>query len=130
MKKLVIFILGILVGVAITLIVAGVAVSNNKDGLTFFERPGECLSTQPFEVMQVVGDNFALAHEVEYNSVFGRYMPTDLLVLVTNDDGEYYYDEQIIKIPKGKCMRQVGVYKYRTKMELDKTVPNVKIMDK
>ena len=48
MKKLVIFILGILVGVAITLIVAGVAVSNNKDGLTFFERPGECLSTQPF----------------------------------------------------------------------------------
>ena len=80
--------------------------------------------------MQVVGDNFALAHEVEYNSVFGRYMPTDLLVLVTNDDGEYYYDEQIIKIPKGKCMRQVGVYKYRTKMELDKTVPIVKIMDK
>ena len=47
-----------------------------------------------------------------------------------NDNGEYYYDEQIIKVPKGKCMRQVGIYKYQAKSGIEKTVPIVMLMNK
>ncbi len=132
MKNWICFLLGFISGIVFTfiatiVIASGSSASNN--GMTFFEQPGECLDAKAFEVMQVLDSNYALAHEIKWNYVLERYVPTDLLVLVTNDNGEYYYDDQIIKIPKGKCMRQVGIYKYQTRMEIEKTVPIVKIMD-
>ena len=42
----------------------------------------------------------------------------------------HYYDDQVIEVPKGMCMRQVGIYKYQTRMKIDKTVPIVKLMSK
>ena len=132
MKKWIVFLLGFISGIVLTfiaLIVIGTATTINNR-MTIFEQPGECLSTNDFEVMQVVDDGCALAHEVKWDSFLEGYMPTDLLVLVINDNGEYYYDDQIIKVPAGKCMRQVGIYKYPTKMEIEKTVPIVKLMDK
>ena len=96
--------------------------------MTFFEQPGECLSTYQFEVLQAIGNNYALAYEQVWG--YSGYINTDLLVLITNDNGDYYYDKQVIKIPKGKCMRQIGVYKYQAKSEIWKTVPIVKLMDK
>ena len=80
--------------------------------------------------MQVIGNDCALAYEVEWNSFSKSYREKDLLVLVINDNGEYYYDDQIIKVPQGMCMRQVGIYKYSTKMNIEKTVPIVMMMDK
>lgn len=130
MKKGIVFLLGFLAGIVFTFVVViGVAGSSkaNDNGITMFEQPGECLSVNRFEVMQTIGDNYALAYEQE--KYFNNYGATDLLVLVTNDNGEFYYDNQIIEVPKGKCMRQVGVYKYQTKAEIWKTVPIVKIMD-
>ena len=53
-----------------------------------------------------------------------------LLVVVTNDNGEYYYDDQIIEVPQGMCMSQVGIYRYQTRMDMEKTVPIVKLMSK
>ena len=50
-------------------------------------------------------------------------------MLVTNDNGELYYDDQVIEVPKGKCMRQIGVYEYQTKSENWKTVPIVQLMN-
>jgi hypothetical protein len=40
-----------------------------------------------------------------------------------------YYDDQVIKVPEGKCMRQIGVYEYQTRMETIKTVPIVQVMN-
>lgn len=57
-------------------------------------------------------------------------MPGELTVLITNDSGEYYYDDQIIKTTKTKCFKQVGIYKYNTRAGIEKTVPIVKLMDK
>ena len=37
---------------------------------------------------------------------------------------------RIVKVPEDKVARQVGVYQYETKAEMDKTVPIVRIMDK
>ena len=137
MKKWVVFLLGLISGVVLTLVTMvilamGANTNANNNGVTLFDQPGECLNAKAFEVMQVVDNNHALAHEVEWNDVLERYMQTGsgLLVLVTNDNGEYYYDDQIIEIPQGMCMRQVGIYRYQTRMDMEKTVPIVKLMSK
>lgn len=132
MKKWLVFLLGFISGIVFTFVTALVigGSSNTDSDITLFEQPGECLSVNRFEVLQAVGDNYALAYEQEYDSYIEDYRSTDLLVLVTNDNGEYYYDEQVIDIPDGKCMRQIGIYKYQSKAEVWKTVPVVKIMDK
>lgn len=137
MKNGLVFLLGFISGIIFTFVMMLYVVKQSVDevvekvdnGMTFFEQPGDCVSTNQFEVMQVLDDNYALAYEQKYEEYLG-YMRTDLLVLVTNDEGIYYYDEQTIKVPKGKCMRQVGIYKYQTKLEDWKTVPIVKLMDK
>ncbi|MCH5176240.1 MAG: hypothetical protein J1F40_10170 [Prevotellaceae bacterium] len=149
MKKWLVFLLGFIAGIVFTFIVAFFIGRSNKgdnnveqvvedeivaadNGMTFFAQPGECLSTNDFEVLQVIEDGGALAQEVKWEPYIEGYIPTnsDLLVFVINDDGEYYYDGQIIKVPQGKCMRQVGIYKYLTQGGFEKTVPIVKIMDK
>ena len=136
MKKWTVFLIGFILGIVLTFVILFVIgvhtskTSKTNNRVTIFEQPGECLSTNNFEVMQVIEDGCALAHEVTWNSILERYTSTDLLVLVINDNEEYYYDDQIIKVPKGKCMRQVGIYRYPTKMEIEKTVPIVKLMDK
>jgi hypothetical protein len=137
MKKWVVFLLGLISGVVLTLVTMvilamGANTNANNNGVTLFDQPGECLNAKAFEVMQVVDNNHALAHEVEWNDVLERYVQTGLglLVLVTNDNGEYYYDNQIIEVPQGMCMRQVGIYRYQTRMDMEKTVPIVKLMSK
>lgn len=137
MKKWVVFLLGMIAGGVLTLVVMvilamGANTNANNNGVTLFDQPGECLNAKAFEVMQVVDNNHALAHEVEWDDVLERYMQTGsgLLVLVTNDNGEYYYDDQIIEVPQGMCMRQVGIYRYQTRMDMEKTVPIVKLMSK
>lgn len=134
MKKFVVFLLGMISGIVLTFVamtVLAIGANTSSYGMTFFDESGECLSIKSFEVMQVVDDNHALAHEVEWNEVLRRYVPTDLLVLLTNDNGEYYYDDQIIEVPQGMCMRQIGIYKYQTiKEDIYKTVPIVKLMSK
>lgn len=124
MKKWVIFVLGFIAGAVFlffVLLIIGKS-SSNDNGMTYFEKPGKCISKKDFEVMQVVGEGYALAREKK-GYVGG------ILVLVTNENGELYYDDQVIKVPEGKCMRQIGVYEYQTRMETIKTVPIVQIMN-
>ena len=76
----------------------------------------------------MIGVGYALAEErLEISNEIT--IPGNLLVLVTNDNGELYYDDQVIEVPKGKCMRQIGVYEYQTKSENWKTVPIVQLMN-
>lgn len=96
MKKWVAFLLGFIAGIVFTFVVAFIIAGSsnaNDNRMTFFEQPGECLSRNNFEVMQVVGNGCALAHEVKWDSFLEKYRSTDLLVLVINDNGEYYYDD-------------------------------------
>ena len=130
MKKWVIFVLGFIAGAVFlffVLLIIG-KTSSNDNGMTYFEKPGKCISTKDFKVFQVIGEGYALAEEIlELSSGISR--PGNLLVLVTNENGELYYDDQIIEVPKGKCMRQIGVYEYQTKSENWKTVPIVQVMN-
>lgn len=130
MKKWVIFVLGFIAGAVFlffVLLIIGKS-SSNDNGMTYFEKPGKCISTKDFKVFQVIGEGCALAEErLELSSGISR--PGNLLVLVTNENGELYYDDQIIEVPEGKCMRQIGVYEYQTKSENWKTVPIVQLMN-
>lgn len=124
MKKWIVFVLGFVSGMVflfLVLLIIGKSSATNE-GMTYFEKPGKCISTKDFEVMQVVGEGYALAREKK-GYVGG------ILVLVTNENGELYYDDQVIKVPEGKCMRQIGVYEYQTRMETIKTVPIVQVMN-
>lgn len=125
MKKMSIFIGGLITGIILTIGVSLFFASNDSisDNPQFFETPGECVTKNNLEVFQVLNDDYALASEV-----IGGFS-TSLVVLISNPEGNSFYDEQKIIIPKGKCARQIGVYKYRTKSEIDKTVPVVQIME-
>ncbi|MBR5332538.1 MAG: hypothetical protein IKV32_04495 [Muribaculaceae bacterium] len=124
-KRWVIYALGIVSGIVLTFFSFYLISScSSNNGVTYFENPGECISSNSLKVFQVLSDGVALANEIE-----GEYdISTGVVVLLINDEGKYYYDDQVIKIPAGKCARQVGVYTYTTKMEIEKTVPIVKIM--
>ncbi len=71
------------------------------------------------KIFQTLRPNVALATS-------GKY-PDEILALLVNHDGDLYYDSRKIKIPPGKCARQIGTYQYETKAEVLKTVPAVAI---
>lgn len=105
---------------AILLGVIAVFKSDGANGVTLFENPGECISADEFRVIQVLGWGDALA-------TAGRFV-SGTTVLFLAEDG-VYYDDQIIKIPHGKCAKQVGTFRYRTNADRSKTVPVVRILD-
>ena len=127
MKKFLIFLAGFISGAAVllgVLLLIAKGVENNSSriqGLTLFEQPGEVMTAKSYEVLQVVDGGNALANaESSYDTYFG------MVVLFLADENTNYYDDQIIKVPQGKCVRQVGTYQYPTKNGY-KTVPAVKI---
>jgi hypothetical protein len=127
MKKFLLFVGGLVTGVVLTILVAVLVNAANQPndgipGLKVFSEKGECIPTSgEMEVMQVLTPNVALAHT-------GDFLYDDrILVLLINYDGNTYYDEQKIKIPSGKCARQIGTYQYTARNEMVKTVPAVVI---
>ena len=103
--------------------------SGHDDGTTWFEKPGDIIDIEAFEVFQVLGENVALVHgnSREYSSM---EVFTGAVYLLTNEDGKYYYDDEVVKVPDGKVARQVGIYQYQTKSDFGKTVPIIQIMSK
>jgi len=124
MKKIWVFILGIITGIVLTILFA-VIVTNSSNGgrrgLNIFEQPGECLiKKSSLEVFQVLEPAVALT---TIKDDFGS-----AVYLLVNNEGKTYYDDQVIKLPSGKCFKQIGTYQYPTKDERIKTVPVVQIL--
>ena len=131
MSKTITFICGIVAGIVLTFVglyiygrVEGTINNQDMEGVTMFEAPGDVMHTDGFKVFQVVATNGALCKTKEDGYYLG---PVCMLI---NMDGKYYYDEEIITVPKGKVARQVGIYQYTTRKDFGKTVPIVQIMDK
>jgi hypothetical protein len=129
MKSFLSFIAGLVVGAG--LIIAIGYISGNQaaepdNGITIFENEGERIGTESiYKVIQVV-DGGALAIEI-YDEL---WMPTELAVLFWDESGNGFYDNQVITVPKGKCIRQLGLYRYINKDNISKTVPVVAIRNK
>ena len=74
------------------------------------------------KVFQALGDGFALAMGDEWYS-------SDLIVLLCNSEEKPYHDNQNVIASKGECFRQIGIYKYKSKDKMNRTVPVVMLMD-
>lgn len=135
MKKIWIYLLGVLTGIVIaviTLMIIGAVMNAKNDpgarmsnGMTFFEEQGDIVEPSSVKVFQALGDGAALAHCKGNNS----YVYGDPTVLLYNEEGIPYYDDQIVNASAGKCFRQVGIYRYSSRMG-DRTVPIVMLLGK
>ena len=96
-------------------------------GIVIFDKKGDVIEEKSLKVMQVIGEDAALVHGKEKDDNYDMYLGS--IYLITNYEQKYYYDEQIINIPAGKVLRQIGIYNYLTRMDMKKTVPIVMIMD-
>jgi hypothetical protein len=93
--------------------------------INLFDEPAECVSTSDFKIEEVIDEYYAIADEVEYNTVLKKYYSKYAIkVVIKSEEKNKYFDEQIIKMPAGKCMRQIGVY-----TKYSNTYPVVKISE-
>lgn len=142
MKKWMIFVGGVVTGIVVTLLFAVLYTSSQADSsetlpeeeteqtedndFKFFDEPGEVINEPSVKVFQVLAKDAALVNG--YNKEIDEYL--GMVYLLVNKDNQYYYDDQIVKAPKGKVFRQVGIYRYPTKNDNVKTVPVILLMNK
>ena len=123
-----IFSIGVLAGVILTIALAFIinAINNEtfNSGVTLYEEPGQRILYDSFEVFQVLEDGSALAWENETR--FGH----ELLVLLPPRNGSTYYDNQIVNVPNGQVVREIGSYRYISGQNIVKTVPIVDFFKK
>lgn len=99
-------------------------VDKRNDKMTLFDEPGECISRKDFEVQEVLPSGDAVAMEI--NKIISDCIFTsDLKVLILADEDSHFYNHQIIKMPKGKCARQIGTYKYEEFGDYREIIPIV-----
>ena len=145
-KNILIFAGGFICGIIALLIFQFALDSRNKDalsGLKLSDKKGECITTNNAKVIQVVSLNAALAVQLnkkikldkDLGFLSGVIDMADMAIsaaegkvmLVLGDESQAFYDNEEIKIPKGKCFRKAGIYQYETKDNDWKTIPAVKI---
>lgn len=136
MKKIWVYLLGVLTGIVFTigiLVIISVVIDAKNDprigatnGMSFFETPGDVIEPSSVKVFQALGDGTALA--VCKEDRYYGYGTT--VVLLYNEEETPYYDEQVVNAKRGMCFRQIGIYRYPAKNGNDKTVPIVMLMDK
>lgn len=130
MKKFGIFLLGTIVGIFLTFFV-GVILNNmdeidnpyNVSGLSMLSEKGNCIATGDIRIFQTLANGIALAHS-DKDSGAALLLGKGVFLLL-DKNGKLFYDDEKIKIPAKKCAKQIGVYTYETKAELQKTVPAV-----
>lgn len=91
----------------------------------WFDDPGEVINEPSFQVFQVWSPTEALVRDKgNYTTLYGG-----TIYLIIDNNGNFY-DDQIIRVPKGKEVRRVGTVRYPTPKETTKTVPVIQIMDR
>ena len=129
MKKGLVFFLGLIMGSILTLGILSVLEASSEENISMFSSPGETLNLRSFEIFQVLPDGSALANSSEKaKSQYPFY--SDPVVLFLAEDEVTYYDGQIIEVPSKKVVRQVGTFRYKSKMGMVKTVPIVQLFNK
>ena len=124
MKNWGLFLGGVVTGIILTFVFAFAITrctnGNNGTpvlGVTDFEKPGQIINEKSVEVLQVISDNAALV-KGEGTRISEDFEPLydGPVYLLRNFDGKYYYDDEIIKLPKDKVFRQTGMYKYHSQL--------------
>lgn len=98
-----------------------------SEGLILSEFKGPILRNREFRVFQVQAGNDAALLKVISRDNDVWFDDSDIVLLLYNSSDELHYDGEIIKIPEGKCARQVGVFQYRGKSKKLITVRAIRI---
>lgn len=127
-KFILTYVAGIVTGCVLLFVIGCIINAKNssaeKKDIVMFDSPRNAVPGKSFKVVQVLPDGNALARiDNVYDDNFG------VVVLFLGDESTSYYDDQKIEIPKGKVAKQIGNYSYMSRMNIEKTVPVVKIMD-
>ena len=127
-KFILTYVAGIVTGCVLLFLIGCIINAKNssaeKEDIVMFDSPRNAVPGKSFKVVQVLPDGNALARiDNVYDDNFG------IVVLFLGDESTSYYDDQKIEIPKGKVAKQIGNYSYMSRMNIEKTVPVVKIMD-
>lgn len=127
-KFILTYVAGIVTGCVLLFVIGCIINAKNssaqKEDIVMFDSPHNAVPGKSFKVVQVLPDGNALASvDNVYDDNFG------VVVLFLGDESTSYYDDQKIEIPKGKVAKQIGNYSYMSRMNIEKTVPVVKIMD-
>ena len=93
-------------------------------GVTFLDEPIPFTGARNFRILQVVFNNGALA-ESEETVAYGSPRYSEPIVLIVSSTENSFYDDQIVKAPKGSKVLQVGTYNYKTGIGW-KTVPIIR----
>lgn len=144
MNKIYIFIGGFVAGVVLTAAVAlgiyfyktpntqpapeTVTETETEDapqGVNIFDEPGEIINEKSFKVFQVIAQDAALVR----GKGSGYKLYVGPVYLLVNDEKKYYYDDEVVNVPKGKVVRQIGIYQYPTRDDRYKTVPIIEFLD-
>ena len=97
---------------------------------TMFDEPRGCVTSNNLKVEIILDGKYVIAEELDPEmESYGFLLPSGVTVVFIDEDNSYYTD-QVVKVPHGKCARQIGVYKSDHYKYNDKTLPIVKIMDK
>ena len=127
MKKGLIFFFGMIAGAVLTvLILALIGMAKDSGG----DNSGQTMPLKSFRVFQVLPNGTALAESSEKDKVKYSFEYGDPIVLLLAAENSAYYDDQVIKVPAGKVVRQVGTYRYETQNDFVKTVPIISFLDK
>lgn len=94
--------------------------ANRNPKITYLSETGDIIEGRSFKVGRV--DDYGSARANAYSG-YDMYFGTEV-IFEANEESSYY-DGQIIRIPQGKCLRQIGVYKSTLE-----TLPVVAIFDK
>lgn len=140
MSKGLIYFLGILTGIILSIGFLGIQKGESADtkgteqqaklpeGVTMLEEPVPFTEAKSFEIMQVVFEDAALASSESRMPYTGSICYSDPIVLIVADQKNTFYDKQIVKCPKDCKVMQVGTYQYQTKMSW-KTVPIIRFVN-
>ena len=129
MGKFICFILGLVTGVVLTIgglvVLGAISQAEETSGVTMFDQPGEEMTARKYKVMQVIPIG-ALAESEEIR--YGQSTFLGPVVLFYSEGQSAHYDDEVIKVPKGKKVVQVGTYQYNSAVG-NRTVPIVRIME-
>ena len=93
----------------------------NISGLTYLseQQVGKTFEYRSIKIIQAHSQNTALVWPTD------KYDPVMFLL---GNETDAFYDDQIINVPKGYKLVQVGTYRYTTREKIEKTVPAVAIV--
>ena len=134
-KFILTYVAGIITGVVIVFAISFYTVMNFSEGETknqavqLFDSPKQEIKATSFKVIQVLPDGSELA---TYDNIIPDKDAPEygMVVMFQVSEENSYYDDQVISLPKGKCFKQVGTYRYTTQQDIVKTVPVIAIYDK